>query len=104
MCKDISTIDSGGDVGTHNSITTGSDGLGLITYHDVKNGSLKIARCLDAPCTVAKSRTVDDSAFGVGLHTSIVTGADGFALISYYDAKNGDLKVAHCADRACVLR
>ena len=28
-------------------------------------------------------------------------GADGLGLISYYDAGNYDLKVAHCADVTC---
>jgi len=32
----------------------------------------------------------------------VTIGADGLGLISYYDATNGDLKVAHCADIACT--
>jgi hypothetical protein len=35
------------------------------------------------------------------LVTSIAIGADGLGLISYDDATNGKLKVAHCADAAC---
>lgn len=38
---------------------------------------------------------------GVGEHTSVAFGADGLALISYYDVTNHDLKVAHCLDAAC---
>jgi hypothetical protein len=33
--------------------------------------------------------------------TSVAIGADGLALISYYDGANGDLKVAHCRNVAC---
>jgi hypothetical protein len=39
---------------------------------------------------------------GVGVDTSITTGADGRGLISYYDVTNEDLKVAHCANTACA--
>jgi hypothetical protein len=42
-----------------------------------------------------------DGSGNVGQYSSIAIGADGLALISYYDATNGDLRVAHCADVAC---
>jgi cell shape-determining protein MreC len=42
-----------------------------------------------------------DSAGDVGQYTSITVGSDGFGLISYYDATNGDLKVAHCSNTFC---
>ncbi len=42
-----------------------------------------------------------DSARDVGWDTSIAIGADGLGLISYYDATNDDLKVAHCSNAAC---
>src|SRR6266542_735154 len=36
-----------------------------------------------------------DSTGTVGLYNAITIGTDGLALISYWDATNGDLKVAH---------
>jgi len=33
--------------------------------------------------------------------TSVTIGADGLGLISYHDATNADLKVAHCSNTAC---
>jgi hypothetical protein len=38
----------------------------------------------------------------VGQDTSVTIGADGLGLISYHDATNGNLKVAHCSNRACT--
>ena len=38
----------------------------------------------------------------VGQYTSVTIGADGLGLISYRDVTNGDLKVAHCSNRACT--
>ncbi len=37
----------------------------------------------------------------VGYDTSIAIGADGLGLISYYNATNDDLKIAHCSNTAC---
>jgi hypothetical protein len=50
----------------------------------------------------ANTITTLDSAGSVGSWTSVTIGADGLGLISYYDATNGDLKVAHCNDVACT--
>src|SRR6185312_10262560 len=43
-----------------------------------------------------------DGSGDTGLYTSIAIGGDGLGLVSYYDATNGDLKVAHCVDIACT--
>jgi hypothetical protein len=37
----------------------------------------------------------------ISRNTSVAIGADGLALISYYDGANGSLKVAHCRNVAC---
>jgi len=37
----------------------------------------------------------------VGMEPAIILGSDGLGLVSYYDATNGDLKVAHCSNAAC---
>jgi hypothetical protein len=96
----LSTLDSAGIVGSYTSITIGSDGLGLISYHDETNGDLKVAHCENAACSSVITATLDSTGT-VGTHTSIIVGPDGLGLISYYDATNLDLKVAHCADVTC---
>ena len=51
---------------------------------------------------LAPTITTVDSVGDVGERTSITIGADGFGLISYYDATNSALKVAHCNDTRCT--
>lgn len=97
----LTTLDGPGNVGQYTSVTIGKDRLGLISYHDVTNRTLKVAHCSDRACTSAALTTLD-SAGDVGQDTSVTIGADGLGLISYYDATNGNLKVAHCSDRFCV--
>src|SRR4029077_5620563 len=98
----IATPDSAGSVGQYSSVTIGTDGLPLISYYDVTNGDLKVAHCSDVACTAATLTAVDGAANNVGAPSSMITGADGRGLISYYDVTNGDLKVAHCANVACT--
>jgi hypothetical protein len=98
----ISTLDSTGAVGFHNSIAIGDDGLGLISYYDGNpNSDLKVAHCDNSDCSTASTYTLDSTGY-VGEHTSIAIGDDGLGLISYRDASNGDLKVAHCDDTDCT--
>jgi hypothetical protein len=42
-----------------------------------------------------------DTAGNVGIDTSLTIGADGLGLISYQDATNMELKVAHCSNIDC---
>ena len=98
----LTTVDSAGDVGRYTSITLGADGLPVISYFDGTNGDLKVAKCVNAACTGASTRTTVDSAGFVGLYTSITLGADGLPVISYRDVTNGVLKVAKCTSATCV--
>lgn len=44
------SLDTTNAVGSHTSITIGSDGLGLISYRDVTSGDLKMAHCSNRFC------------------------------------------------------
>src|SRR5262245_31578921 len=46
--------------------------------------------------------TTLDSAGSVGGFASVAIGSDGLGLISYYDATNQALKVAHCSNPGCT--
>ena len=96
------TLDSTGDVGSNTSIAIGIDGFPIISYNDFTNGYLKIVRCLNQSCSSNNTPGILDSAGGVGRDTSIAIGSDGFAIISYYDYTNRDLKVAKCLNQICT--
>jgi hypothetical protein len=96
------TIDSTGSVGSFTSIAVGSDGVPVISYYDTTNGDLRFVRCTDTACTANDSPRVIDSTGSVGVYGSITIGSDGLATISYSDATNADLKVAHCTNTACT--
>ena len=95
----ITPLDTTGVVGAANSVTIGTDGLGLISYRDASAG-LKVAHCSDVNCTTATITPLDASA---DVSTSSVTiGADGLGLIAYFDDVLNDLKVAHCSNVNCT--
>jgi hypothetical protein len=91
--------------GSYNSIAIGSDGNPVVSYYDAVHGDLKVLHCNDPICT-GDDETItpvdSDPSTDVGWFTSIAVGADGKPVIAYYDATNGDLKVARCNDKACA--
>jgi hypothetical protein len=97
----LAMLDKAGDVGSHTSVTIGTDGLGLISYYDTTMKHLKVAHCANAACSSATSASIDNTGSQVGQYSSITIGADGRGLVSYFDFTNGRLKVAHCTNAAC---
>jgi hypothetical protein len=94
-------VDTLGAVSGETSITTGVDGLGIVSYHDAANQNLKVAHCANVACSSATTRAVDE--FGdMGHNPSISIGQDGLPFISYRDDTNLVLKTAHCPDVACL--
>jgi len=100
----ITALDTFIDVGYFPSITIGRDGLGLISYYDSTFGALglKVAHCSNLTCSGATLSPLDTAVGDVGRGSAIILGDDGLGLISYYDATNGDLKIAHCVDLTCT--
>jgi preprotein translocase subunit Sec61beta len=94
-------LDTFNSVGEYTSVTIGPDGRGLISYYDEINGDLEVAHCSNVACTTATLSTVDSLGNAIGQYTSVTIGADGLGLISYFDATNGNLKVAHCGNAFC---
>ena len=99
----ITTVDGADDVGEDTSITIGGDGFPVVSYYDVTNTALKVAKCADHACAAASIQVVDSGGTeDVGQHTSIAVGVDGLPVVAYYDFSNGNLKVAHCANATCM--
>ena len=98
----VTIVDNVGSVGLDTSITLGADGLPIISYYNITNGNLKVAKCVNATCTGASIVSTLDSAGTVGSFTSITLGVDGLPVVSYYDSTNSDLKVAKCTSATCV--
>ena len=75
-----------------------------MSYYDRTTGALKVAHCNNTACTSATKSTLDSAGeTGLGsIGTSLTLGADGLGLISYFDATNITLKVAHCTNIACT--
>ena len=101
--KNITVIDSSGDMGQFSSLALGSDGFARISYYASSGGNLKFVRCTNADCTAKNINTLDSSG-DVGKYTSLALGSDGFARISYITESGDDLKFARCTDADCATK
>ncbi len=88
--------------GQYSSMKLDSSGDPVISHSG--GGHLRLTHCDDPACGLSHSNVVDDGGINgdvVGDYTSLQLDSQGLPLISYYDATNGDLKLAHCSDAAC---
>jgi hypothetical protein len=94
-----STPDSVGDVGQHTDIKALDASTVYVSYYDVTNGDLKFAKSVNGGSSFT-TVTVDTSSNDVGQYSSIsATSTNGNIIISYYDATNGDLRIARSIDQ-----
>ena len=94
--------DNSASNGQYSSIKIDSSGNPVISHSG--GGHLRLTHCDDPACGLSTSNVVDDGGINgdiVGDYTSLQLDSQGLPLISYYDATNGDLKLAHCSDAAC---
>jgi hypothetical protein len=83
-------VDSTGDVGWHTSLVLDASDHPNISYYDVTNGDLKVARFDGANWQIE----VVDSAGDVGQHTALGLDGSGQLHASYRDVTNQNLKYA----------
>jgi len=100
---------SAGSGERYSSSAIGADGRGIIAYayrDDQGFTWLKAAHCNNRDCTTATLTTLQGGGHSenVWAYPSLTIGADGLPFIAYYDGTSGALRIAHCADRACLLR
>jgi hypothetical protein len=95
----------GGGISTLCPMRIGSDGFGVLAYHNNTQASLNVAKCTDTLCSGAHLVTnlVDDPEVAFMGGASIAVGADGFPFISYFQLLGipTQIKVAKCNDLAC---
>ncbi|MDX6506589.1 MAG: hypothetical protein QOG06_1233 [Gaiellaceae bacterium] len=93
------TVSAGG---AHSSSVSGVDGFPLVAVFDGSNNRLVVVHCNDAVCSAPTSTPVDASTPNMGRYPAVTVGSDGLGLVSYLDATNHNLKVAHCTNLACT--
>ena len=101
--ESIVAVDGTGDRGQYSSLVLDAAGDPVISYFDASTTALRLVHCNDADCAGGGESfvTLDNGAF-VGVYGSLELDAAGSPVISYNDASNADLKLAHCNDPNCV--
>ena len=96
----VTTVDSLGNVGAHNSISISTDGFPVIAYLHQTANQLRAFKCTNATCSTGSVGIVDSGS--TPQFISITVPADGKPVISYHDGTNLTLKVAKCGNAACI--
>jgi hypothetical protein len=96
------TVDATSSTGLYSSIAVPADGRPVISYYEITNQDLRVAKCGNAACSSGNTLTTLDSAGNVGANTSIKVPADGLPVMSYIDATNLQLKVVKCSNSSCL--
>ncbi len=86
-------------VGTQTSLVLDGAGRPAVSYY---SSHLKVLRCGDVNCGSGNTTAEPDTVGPVGFHSSIAIAFGGIPVVSYYDQKNGDLKVLRCGNTTCI--
>ncbi|MEX2013826.1 MAG: hypothetical protein WD896_00535, partial [Parcubacteria group bacterium] len=108
--ESVQTISASGAIGRGLSLVLDSSGFPVVSFYDETGRSgdgslLKLLHCNDANCAGGNESTETvGSSLGAlfSANTSLKLDSSGFPVISYWEATNNDLKVAHCNDANCA--
>ena len=103
-CSDNSDViaDPGALTGQYNAIKLDASGNPVISYLDATNSVLKVIHCGNSKCSANNSITSPYSFGSTGLDTSLALDANGYPVISFYDATVNMMNVLHCSDANCA--
>ena len=86
-------------VGTQTSLVLDAAGKPAVSYY---NGHLRVLRCGDVNCSAGNTFADPDTVGPVGFYSAIALTAGDLPVVSYYDQKDGALKVLHCGNPTCT--
>ena len=95
-----SSPDTSSSNGQFSSMRLDFDGNPVISHIDPSTGDLRVTRCFDPACVVARTNVADTGI--LGQFTSLRLDQSDLAVVSYYDLTNGDLKLVRCLDSECA--
>jgi len=91
-------VDNATNAGRPSSLALASSGNPVVSYYDAINSDLKLAQCGNVTCSSGTTIQTVDSAGSTGWSNSLALDSSGNPVISYYDATNGNIKLARRVD------
>ncbi|MFC7247130.1 hypothetical protein ACFQO7_32040 [Catellatospora aurea] len=91
--------------GSQHGLAFGTDGNAIIAYRDDRWNDMRIVHCKVSACAdnaTGRSRTTVEEFDSVEQNVSITIGGDGLPIAVFKSGGTNDLKVVHCADKACL--
>lgn len=86
-------------IGAQTSLVLDGSGKPAVSYY---SGHLKVLRCGDVNCSSGNTTAEPDTVGPLGFHSGIAIAFGGIPVVSYYDQKNGDLKILRCGQPDCL--
>ncbi len=89
--------------GLEHAIKVDSSGLPFLSVYNSTNGDLLAVSCGTKTCASGNTTTtIDNSSSIIGKYNSVAIPSDDKPVISYYDAQNGNLRIAKCSNTTCT--